>query len=64
MLKSIQDGTFPWTVKFNPDDPITLLMHQHNEEVLKQRKEISAVADSESLSQALSHENVDHSRIH
>ena len=59
MLKSIQDGTFPWAVKFNPDDPITPLMRQHNEEVLKQRKEIGAVADSESLSQALSHENVE-----
>ena len=59
MLKSIQDGTFPWPVKFNPDDPITPLMRQHNEEVLKQRKEIGAVSDSESLSQALSHENVE-----
>ena len=40
MLKSIQDGTFPWTVKFNPDDPITPLMHQHNEEVLKRTKRL------------------------
>ena len=66
MLKSIQDGTFPWTVKFNQDDSITpLVRHQSNEEVLEERckeqrgRDSDLVADNKSLSQAVSNDKVD-----
>ena len=64
MLKSIQDGSFPF--KFNQDDSITpLVRHQSNEEVLEERckeqrgRDSDLVADNKSLSQAVSNDKVD-----